>query len=174
MQLKTYNSFSPQHSKLYNDILALTQPIRQFYPNYEDWFKNTFISGLKRKKRLYILAQTETGILAGCILIKNTADEKKICTLFVKPEFRKQGIATALIRETIQLLGEYPLITVSQENMKQVFPLLTRLGFRLSTTRQDLYRPGSTEYFFNGKGTNTCQERLISVLNQRAKQLERC
>ena len=174
MQLKTYNSFHPEHARLEADIRALTQPIYQFYPHYDIWFQNTFIPGLKKKERLYTIAQTETGVVTGCILMKNTANEKKICTLFVRPEFRHQGIGTALIRQAIQELGDYPLITIPQENMPLFFPLLTRLGFHLSAARKGIYRNNIMEYFFNDKRADAVHQKLIPVLRQRTQELERC
>ena len=173
MQLKIFDTFDDNHPELYQDILNLTGSARQFYPGYEDWFYKTFIPGIKKKERLIITAQNETGALIGCALIKNTPSEKKICTLYVKPKYRRQGIGTTLIRQAIQIVGEYPLITVSQENINQLLPFLTRQGFRLSTAKRSLYRTDSIEYLFNDKQTEVIQKRLIPVLVHRAHQLER-
>ncbi len=57
MQIKVFDSFHPEHSKLYQEIFNLTQPLWKNYPDYEKWFKQTFMTGLQKKERLYILAQ---------------------------------------------------------------------------------------------------------------------
>ncbi len=176
MQIKTFNSYHPEHTKLYEDILSLTMPIKDTYSGYTDWYKNVFLPGLKKGERMYIVAQDENENLAGCVLIKNTKYEKKICTLFVNPLFRKQGLATQLMKISLTELGEHPLITVSSRNIFQLKPLLDKMGFHLSDKRKGAYGTEDMEFYFNDKKFDYIRKNLITVLINRMKQLsrERC
>ena len=97
MQIKKYTSYQTKHIPLYREILNLTHNAEQTYPGYFKWFHQTFLEGLKKKERMILIAQ-ESQKVVGCILLKKTPDEKKICTFFVHPDFRKQGIGQKLIK----------------------------------------------------------------------------
>lgn len=171
MQIKTFHSFHKEHKKLYEDILSLTYSVNDTYPQYSTWFKEKFLPDLKNKKRMYIVAQDESGKLVGCVLIKNTEEEKKICTLLVHPDYRKQGVGEKLMEQTLSELGEHPLITVSDKNIEQLSPLLRKKGFHLSAVKKGAYRPEYTEYYFNDKKADLIKDGLIPVLQQRMNQL---
>ena len=68
---------------LCKEIVELTRPVRKTYPEYGKWLEEKFFPGLKDGSRIIIAAKDETGRLAGTILLKKTAEEKKICCLFV-------------------------------------------------------------------------------------------
>lgn len=147
--------------------------INDTYSGHTDWYKNVFLPGLKKGERIYVVAQDENENLAGCVLIKNTNDEKKICTLFVSPLFRKQVLATKLMETSLKELGEHPLITVSSKNMAQLKPLLDKMGFHLSGKRRGVYGAKDTEFYFNDKKFDYIRDNLIPVLINRMKQLSR-
>lgn len=173
VQIKTFNSYHPEHTKLYEDILTLTMSVNDTYSGYTDWYKNVFLPGLKKGERMYVVAQDENENLAGCVLIKNTNDEKKICTLFVNQSFRKQGLATLLMEVSLKELGEHPLITVSSKNIFQLKPLLDKMGFHLSDKRKGAYGAEDTEFYFNDKKVDLIKNRMVPVLPQRMKNLSR-
>lgn len=170
MQIKTENSFIPSHQPLYQGIFSLTKSLRQTYPNYKNWYEKTFLEGLKKGERGIIVALDGTKIV-GCALIKNTSDEKKLCTLFVHPNYRRQGIGEQLLQTSIQKLGQNPLVSVSQENRSFVDGLFRKFNFHLSAMKKGVYQPDSVECFFNDARSDVVQNKLIPVLVQRQKQL---
>ena len=172
MQIKTETTFNPLHQRLYQTILKLTMPVQESYPNYQGWYKNTFLEGLKKQERIILVAE-EKGQLLGCALLKKTPAEKKLCTLFVRPDLRGQGIGTSLLKRTTEVLGQKPLTSVSEKNMKGVSSLFDRFGFRLSAKKKGKYLPQNTEYYFNDEKAETIQKGLIPVLIQRAKKLQK-
>ena len=172
MQIKTETRFNPKHQRLYQNILKLTQPIQESYPNYQKWYENTFLEGLKKGERIILMAE-EKGTLLACALLKKTRLEKKLCTLFVYPDFRGQGIGSLLLKRTIAVLGQKPLASVSEKNMKGVFSLFNRFGFHLSSKKKGKYSPQNTEYYFNDERAEIIQKGLIPVLIQRAKKLQK-
>ena len=169
--IKTFKSFHPEHRPLYKSLLALTLPIGQTYPNYKNWYNNTFISSLKKNERMYIVAFNDQNALAGCVLAKQTSDEKKICTLFVSPSFRRQGIGTKLLKTAIKELGEHPLMTVSSRDISQLQPLLNHFGFHLSAIKKGAYHRNDTEFYFNDKKADVIQNRLLPLLVQRMEHI---
>lgn len=172
MQIQTFDSFHPEHRQLYKDILALTQPVKEIYPDYSEWFLNTFLPGLKKKERLCIVAQDETQKLIGCVLVKKTPVDKKICTFFVHPDFRRRGVGKQLMIHTLKTLGEFPLISVSEKKMAELQPFLSKCGFHLSAAKKGIYHSDETEYYFNDKKADAVKNGLIPVLIQRMKQLK--
>ncbi len=165
MQINTFSSYHPEHEALYQEMLDMTSVIT--YPGHEKWYRETFLPGLKKGERMYVVATDDGGKLAGCVLIKNTADEKKICTLFVDPDFRKRGVARELMEASLKELGEHPLITVSSRNLNQLNPLLKHFRFHLSASRQGAYGKGDTEYYFNDRKTERAIRNTISATGRR-------
>ena len=74
MQIKVFKSYHIEHKQLYDNILLFTRSISNTYAEYEEWYRNVFIEGLKKRERMCIIAQDENENLAGCVLIKNTAE----------------------------------------------------------------------------------------------------
>ena len=170
MQIKTEDSFIPSHQPLYQGIFDLTKSLQQTYPDYQNWYEKTFLAGLKKGERGIIVAMDDKKIV-GCALIKNTRLEKKLCTLFVRPNDRRQGIGEQLLKAAIQKLGQNPLVSVSQKNKHFVDTLFRKFNFQLTAMKKGVYQPESMEYFFNDERAQTIQNKLIPVLIQRKKQL---
>ena len=170
MQIKTECSFIPSHQPLYQGIFGLTKSLQQTYPNYKNWYEKTFLDGLKKGEREIIVALENKKII-GCALIKNTRLEKKLCTLFVHPNFRRQGIGEQLLKTSIQKLGQNPLVSVSQENKPFVDNLFRKYNFHLSAMKKGFYQPNTEEYYFNDERADAVQNKIIPILIQRKKQL---
>ncbi len=173
MQIKTFRTYHPEQTLLYEQILAFIQPLRDTYPEYDKWFKEKFIPGLQKSERMFIIALDDNNTLAGCVLIKNTKEEKKISTLLVDPKFRRKGLGEELLKQTLQELGSHPLITVSNKNLSQLQPLLKKCGFHLSAIKKGVYNSQDTEYYFNDQKADLIKNGLIPVLLKRMKQLKK-
>ena len=172
MQIQIFKSFRPTDQKLYDEILSVTQPVSEIYPEYNQWFRNVFLPGLKCGQRMCIVARDENKKLAGCALVKKTPEEQKICTLYIRPEFRRQGTGRTLMRETMQELDCLPLMTVSQKQIPQFTKLLKEFGFRLSSVRKRSEKTNELEFYFNDKKAELIQKGLIPVLRYRLQDLE--
>ena len=89
--------------------------------------------------------------IMGFCIVKNTPDEKKICTIFVRPSKRNRGYAYKLIcRAIFELKEGRPLITVN-ENIYPFFEKLNaRFGWQITSVEADKYIQGQKEYIING------------------------
>lgn len=142
--------YKPEHKIYYDQIIPLTRTIAETYPAHINWVDNKFIGGLKTSlERAYSFA-VDKDVLAGCSLLKNTPEEKKICCLFVDPLYRGQGIASQLIENSFELLQTlHPVMTVSNNNINQLIKLINRYNFELTRTVKGAYRPDLVEYYYN-------------------------
>lgn len=170
MQIKVHRSFLKTHNLMYQQIFNLTKSLVRIYPNYENWYFSTFLSGLQKGERGIVVAE-EQGVLMGVALFKDTPQEKKLCTLFVPKAYRHRGIATNILKTVVKELKQKPLISVSEGHLAQVLPLFNKMGFRVSVCKKGVYTPHSHEYYFNDDKAEAIQKRLIPVLMERIKRL---
>ena len=89
--------------------------------------------------------------IIGIIILKKTAEEKKICTLRVEKRFRNNGIATELIKKGIEWLeDEKPLFSFCSSKDQEFSKLLKYFDFELQEEKFRYYDPFSLEYVYNG------------------------
>ena len=169
MQIEKFCEFHPEHVFLYDRILHLIRPVQESYPQLEKWYKSVFLPGLFQGERGYVVAHDQ-GQLVGCALIKKTPIEKKLCTLFVRPDFRRKGVGVALLEGVIEELGPKPFVSVSEESFKEVMPLFKQFGFQLSGQKRGPYRTGKKEFYFNGMPVCSRPKKIRSRLIAQAKQ----
>ena len=88
---------------------------------------------------------------AGILILKD-ADEKKICTLRVMPEFRRMGVGHQLMDCAISALNTtHPIITVSDDHIQEFSKLLIKdYKFVPTEIHYGYYRENHVEYVFNG------------------------
>lgn len=126
--------------------------LRSDYPNFIPWFRTRVKFGLKKgTRKIYIAVPTANPArIAGVLILKAEAHEKKICTLCVLEEYQHCGIGTALLQRSIDILNTpKPLITVSDRYMKEYLPLFHKFGFALFQEYPNYYFPDRSEYSFN-------------------------
>ena len=102
-------------SKATNELFLNTQFNLEQYPGYLQWYycKNIprILSGLGEG-----LFDLDTYLLKGLIFIKY--DEKKISTLYVDEEYRRNGLGQKMLEDSFKLLGtDKPLITIPEKKL---------------------------------------------------------
>jgi GNAT superfamily N-acetyltransferase len=124
--------------------------LQVFYPEFGSWFWAKVIPGLESGTRL-ILPSYAGDRLAAVAILKRVPEERKICTLWVAPFARGIGLGGRLLSGSLSWLDcEKPLITVCQERLRELRPLLRKFGFTLEQVCDSCYRAGRLEYVFNG------------------------
>ena len=89
--------------------------------------------------------------VAGVAIAKRTSSEQKLCTLWVAPETRNDGLAARLADEAFDWLETTkPLFTVPDVRIKEFARLLNCWDFVETQVVEDMYRRTSREFVFNG------------------------
>lgn len=122
--------------------------LETIYPGFRHWFDSKVQPGIDAGTRyLDVIEHDEK--LAGIVIAKNEDEEKKLCTVWVHPDFRGRGIGIRLIRAACLWLGtDRPLASVSEANHAPVDKLLKKLGF-LHTSSKVNPKTGLIEHFYN-------------------------
>ena len=68
------------------------------------WSRRQFNPELSTTSALFLVCQATAGHLAGFILVHGNLDEAELLKIAVRPEARRQGIATVLIEYTLRQL----------------------------------------------------------------------
>lgn len=143
------------------DVFNFLSDLQNEYGDFKQWFYSKVISGLSQEERIVYVVKDYNAIVA--VLILKCAEEKKICTLRVAKNYRRQGLATWLLKIAFQELQcTNPIITVSSYHIKEFEPLLRKNGFILYKEYPDYYKDGISEYAFNGPLNEGLFQRLCA------------
>lgn len=133
--------------KIIDEILKITLPIKDDYPDYKNWFLNTHIPGIGLDRDIIFTVYKNN--IVGIANVK--ISEKKICTLYIKPGFRANKIGTQLVKHCMDYLGtNKPLITISSNKIHLFNKIIKQNNWEYSEFLSNYYTNGSDEYVFNG------------------------
>ena len=143
-----YYSKKP-NTKTLDKLYQVTSCLEKDYLNHKNWFYNKFSKELDGKRREIIYFEEDSKI-CGVVFLKNTEEEKKICTLYIKEEYRKQGIGTKLILESIKFLGTTkPLITMPEYKENCFKKIINKYKWEKTQEIENCYSKNK-ELVFNG------------------------
>lgn len=128
------------------------------YPKSRKWLYDKVVPEFNTtKNRKIIFLVTEDGKEnKGCLILKDTPSEKKICTIWVNAKSFKaeyKDIVRILVNKAIEELKvDMPLVTLSSrckyfETFDKVFK---DYGFLLLDVKENAYLKGDKEYCYNG------------------------
>lgn len=128
-------------------LKTLFGKVGESYPNFNSWLEQKVLPDLKSGNRDLIISSIK-GEIAGFVLIKDS--EKKVCTIFVKSEYRNKGIADKLLSIAKEKLGtNYPKLTVGKKNYPMFKKLFDKHNFKITKEIEGYYKPEETEIFVN-------------------------
>ncbi len=134
-----------------NEVYQFLQELNKEYPGFRDWYANRVVRNIVTGNRKIILVRYNN-MISAVMILKNDAQEKKICTLRVHPNYQKYGIGSFLVKRAFEeLKTDTPLITVSEWRVEEFNPLLKKYGFKLTEVKSDLYNHGLSEYIYNSR-----------------------
>lgn len=163
-----FSSINPKNLKEHFKNLSLTylkseskvigKKIKELLPAYPDiltWYEKVIkeINEDSDKREMFIVLSEKDGALSilGLMILKNSIDEKKICTLRVKEDYQRKGIGSKLLKKAFKYLKtDKPLITIPEESIFIFSAILEKYGFEKKEERLGLYREGKIEYIYNG------------------------
>jgi GNAT superfamily N-acetyltransferase len=139
-----------QSSSFQADIFTVLIESQEWYPEIFQWYFQKFVPGLFAGSR-FILKYCAGNDTAGVALLKKENKEKKICTLWVKSQYRNNGIGKALFGRCLEILDtDKPMITVPAERLCYFSNIFKYYNLKLEQVVQNYYRSDSSEYVFNG------------------------
>ena len=168
--IKNYISKTNQDSfmSLADEIYELTVHLNGTYPGYKEWFYDKQIKGCLTPNRNIIFIKNEDGKIIALSCLKKDDKEKKICTLFVADEYRKQGLGSLLFEESMKFLETTkPLVTFTEDKLPMFEKKVTKYNWELTEIVDGIYNDGIREFCFNGQLTNrNYREELIEILKK--------
>ncbi len=91
----------------------------------------------------HLFAEMRDGEIIGYICVRVMYEEAQICNIAVLPEFRRQGVATELLKQSMSFCTEQNCLRaeleVNTENLAAV-ELYKKFGFEVAGTRPNFYR----------------------------------
>lgn len=134
--------------KICRDFLG---ELRYEYRGFCEWYESLFRKDAALHSERDILMCLSGKEIAGITILKDTLNEKKICTLRVKQEYQRRGIGRELLKKSVKKLHtEKPLITVREDQYTFFDKLFKEFGFILKQKKYDYYSFMGIEYVFNG------------------------
>jgi GNAT superfamily N-acetyltransferase len=133
--------------------------LNELYPRFFTWLEQTVATGLADgSRRLFV---HNHGGRFGFVIAKRTLHERKLCTIYVEPGSRGNGIASCLISQATDWLGsDKPLLTISEDRLLEFRAIIGGLDFSLTQVAHSYYRSGIREFVFNGNLPNVCDASL--------------
>lgn len=139
-----------------NKIYMTIDFVKADYPNHTKWYFTKQLPETLHSDRRNILFVKDKGEIIGVVNLLNNDEEKKICSLYVKEEYRGQGIGSMLVEEAIKWLGtRYPIISLVEGRYGIYKPLLEKYNWKLTRVIDGYYKEGVVELFFNVPENNT-------------------
>jgi GNAT superfamily N-acetyltransferase len=146
----------PQVSPLSDFALHKVRELLDFlpllYPGGADWLinrMNEIGSGQAEGTGISV----DGRLIALTIAFHKPTNRMKLCTLFVSPEFRGQGIGRALLDASVarayEIGAESVYITVAETVAHTIVPLLNSRNFATTDLVPDRYGPGRNELILN-------------------------
>ncbi len=149
--------------KLFEDATFL----RASYPQFDKWLLGKVVPGLRTGERT-ILIEERGFETAGVLVLKHSAEEKKLCTLRVRPSFEATGLGVRLFEKAFEVLGtERPLLSVSEAAQPKFVRLFEHFGFLREGAYEGLYVPMVHEFSYNGLLAPLLRGGLCATARQR-------
>ena len=131
--------------KLYN----VTKELEIDYPNHYNWFHEKFCKELDGKAREIIFC-LNNNVPIGVVFLKNSKEEKKICTIYVEKTYRNIGIGTQLLLKSFAFLNTTkPLITMPEYKVKEFDNIIRNYNWEKTEIIESCYSD-KNEVIFNG------------------------
>ncbi len=118
------------------------------YPDFIEWFNIKVVPNLSSEREIIIT--TCDKYISGIAILKQNAQESKICTLRVVPRFQSMGIGSFLLELSMKKLNTiYPYITIPSYKLPEFQNIFAKYGFKKEDEVRGLYHSNVSELCFN-------------------------
>lgn len=149
----TQKSLTEEPALLENFLTILKEDTPFFkasYPEFDKWISQKVIPGIYEGNRTVVIDR-RSDFVSGLLILKHTTEEKKICTLRVRPQHESHGLGVRLFELAFELLEtDKPLLSVSDISKQKFLRIFQYFGFSHKATYRGLYIPSREEHSFNG------------------------
>lgn len=112
------------NEKIIDEIYELTKEIGNTYSDYKEWFYN---KQTKEENRRTIYLKTNE--IIGVVNLKK--EENKLCTIYLKEEYRNIGISNILLEEAFKYLDTTkPYLTCNKNNLKYLNNIIKKYNWK--------------------------------------------
>ena len=131
------------------------QFLKASYPLFNEWLIKKVVPGICIGERTALIEYRDSAPV-GLLIVKHTVEEKKLCTLRVRPNFESKGLGVRLFEAAFELLEtDRPLLSVSEISLPKFFTIFEHFGFSHEASYEGVYLPRVIEFSFNGLLSNS-------------------
>lgn len=124
--------------------------LRASYPMFDRWLMGKVVPGIYDGERTAVVEKRGTSVV-GIMIVKHTSQEKKLCTLRVRPSFESKGLGVRLFENAFEILGtDRPVLSVSESSKAKFTNLFAHFGFAQEGVYMGRYLPEVHEFSYNG------------------------
>lgn len=139
-----------KRARFFSSLRLFLSVLEFDYPFFTNWLDKVFVELNTPNRKIILCVSDDEVHIYGVAILKDSVDEKKICTIRVERVYQRLGIGTRFVRMAQDILDcEKPLITVSEKMISDFRPFLKKFDFELCSKVKSLYLNGQYEYFFN-------------------------
>lgn len=133
-----------------SDVLNLLEPLGRIYPAFRPWYLHKVMPGLQDGSRRVLAAAADDRVL-GVAILKKSASELKLCTLWTDPA-APSGTSDCLLEASFDWLGtRRPVFSVPDDILPRMRRLISEMDATSAEELVGVYRPGVVEHLFNGR-----------------------
>lgn len=130
---------------LFYQIKEILSQYTKYYPNVLDWFESIYPEVQQGLRTILIASIAD--VIVGMTILKHQSNENKICTIWVDPYYRHQGIGTALLDRSLSFFNTDPVLTIPDVILSNFEPWFRKERLILDEIVPNCYRSNSREYF---------------------------
>lgn len=124
--------------------------LRASYPSFDNWLFQKVVPGISSGERTVVIEYRSANPV-GLLIVKHTTEERKLCTLRIRPHFENKGLGLKLFETAFELLEtDRPLLSVSETALPKFYKVFDHFGFSQEASYEGVYLPRVVEFAFNG------------------------
>ena len=133
-------------------VLQSLPQIEERYPDFREWLSEKTPAIIQGSARAYVASFADQ--IAGlAIVVPKAKNVKKISTLYIHPQYQGLGIGPrllfALVEDASKDETEKLYVTLAEETLPELAPLLEHFGFVAEGISSRRYRNGSSEWVWS-------------------------